>query len=78
MTIATEGSARQAVRVHRGTSGDGARAAHEEQVGAVIQLVALAPLKQVEETCRRAPAAAPALITKDERLSQGHGSAEGE
>lgn len=72
MTIATEGSARQAVRVHRETSGDGARGAHEEQVGAVIQLVALA------ETCRRAPAAAPALITKDERLSQGHSSAEGE
>lgn len=77
-TEATEGSACHAVRVHRGTSGEGARGAHKGQIGVVIKLGALATLKQVEETCRRAPAVASALITEDERLSQGNGSGERE
>lgn len=44
----------------------------------MIKLVALATLKQVEEMCRRAPAAVSALITKDEWLSQGNGSGDRE
>lgn len=60
------------------TSGDGARGAHKEQMGAMIKLVALATLKQVEEMCSRAPAAASALITKDERLSQANSRGERE
>lgn len=44
----------------------------------MIKLVALATFKQVEEMCGRAPAAASALITKDERLSPGNSRGERE